>query len=184
MAGVGKTLRVVALLCLLALLGCTPARGGPVSSPPPTAASQTPTESAQERQERLDYAAAEKAYRTFRAEYNRVLRAGGAKEPTKVMKATAGGPYLAELTEISQAYAGLGLHSDGVERIGYVRRVGYSSKEISLEVCEDSSRVRDVDRAGKVRGKGEVRTTSIEIKRTASGWKVWSGNGKKVSTCT
>ncbi len=96
---------VVALLCALVLAGCS---ADPAVTPSPAPSpSATPTETAAERQERLDYAAAEKAYRTFRAEYGRVLRAGGAKEPTKVMRETAGGEYLRSFTEVAAAYAGL-----------------------------------------------------------------------------
>jgi hypothetical protein len=182
MASVGKTWRVVALLCLLALLGCTPARGGPVSPPPPTAASQTPTESAQERQERLDYAAAEKAYRTFRAEYNRVLRAGGAKEPTKVMKATAGGPYLHTFAEVIEAYAANGSRDIGRERIRYVRPAGHDAKAVALLVCEDSRAIRTSRKSGRD-GHGEIRTADLEVRLTHVGWKVWSGTGKLVDSC-
>ena len=98
MGGAGRTLGVATLLCVLATAGCSPGSEAPGPAPtPPSPVQTTPTESPQERQERLDYAAAEKAYRTFRAEYGRVLRAGGAKEPTKVMKATAGGRVLERL---------------------------------------------------------------------------------------
>ena len=82
---------VVALVCALALgpAGCTP-DAVVQPTPSPSASSATPTETDAERQERLDYAAAEKAYRTFRAEYGRVLRAGGAKEPTIQASVTCG----------------------------------------------------------------------------------------------
>jgi hypothetical protein len=172
---------VAAVLGALALAGCSPGPTEPTPSPTPSV--QTPTETPEERQERLDYAAAEKAYRTFRAEYGRVLRAGGAKEPTRVMKETAGGEYLKEVAEIVRAYKGLALHSKGAERIVYVHRVGYSPESVSLEVCEDSSKVVDVDRDGKVEGRGELRTASLLVRRTSGGWKVWTGEGKKASSC-
>src|SRR3954462_9066966 len=121
MARVGRGLLTAALLCLLTAQGCSADLSGPRPSPPPTTPAQTPTESAQQRQERLDYAAAEKAYRTFRAEYGRVLRAGGGKEPTRVMKATAGGSYLREFAEIVMAYAGLADRQMGDEKVAYVR---------------------------------------------------------------
>src|SRR3954454_11000792 len=130
MARVGRGLVTAALLCLLTAQGCSADLGSP--SPSPTAPTHTPTESAQQRQERLDYAAAEKAYRTFRAEYGRVLRAGGAKEPTRVMKATAGGDYLRDFVEIIQAYNGLGSYRTGQERIVYVRHSGWSPSEIAM----------------------------------------------------
>src|SRR3954454_8462186 len=128
MARVGRGLVTAALLCLLTAQGCSADLGSP--SPSPTAPTHTPTESAQQRQERLDYAAAEKAYRTFRAEYGRVLRAGGAKEPTRVMKATAGGDYLATFTEVIRGYKQLGSREVGTEKIVYVHRAGYSERSI------------------------------------------------------
>ncbi|HEY5822538.1 MAG TPA: hypothetical protein VIT20_11220, partial [Propionibacteriaceae bacterium] len=97
----GPNMAAAAILVALLTGGCTPDPTPPVT-PTPTA-TQTPTETEQERQQREAYAAAETAYRTFRAEYGRVLRAGGAKEATAVMKQTAGGPYLKEFTEVIQA---------------------------------------------------------------------------------
>jgi hypothetical protein len=182
MAGVGRTSGVAALLCLLALVGCTADPSGPVSSPTPTPSVQTPTESAQERQERLDYAAAEKAYRTFRAEYGRVLRAGGAKEPTRVMTATAGGDYLDTFTQVIKGYKKLGSREVGREKIAYIRRSGYAPRSIRLDVCEDSRATKTIRKNGKV-GRGEVRTAALEVRRLSGDWKVWSGTGKLVETC-
>ena len=74
----------LAALCLSAV-ACTPSEPStPSPSPTPSA---SPTETALERQTRLDFEAAEKAYRTFSAEYDRLANAGGAKEPTQVLKA-------------------------------------------------------------------------------------------------
>ncbi|GAA1431046.1 hypothetical protein GCM10009616_17200 [Microlunatus lacustris] len=172
----------VALLCAIVLGGCTP-DPGVTPSPSPTVSSASPVETDAERQERLDYAAAEKAYRTFRAEFGRVMKAGGAKSPTMTMKQTAGGDYLAEFSEIIQAYRGLGLKTVGDERIEYVRQAGYSATRVSLEVCEDSRLVQEVDSAGKSSPAGELRTALIEVRRVGGAWKLWSGEGKKVSTC-
>ena len=171
-----------ALLCAVALGGCT-ADAGVQPTPSPTPSVATPTESAEERQERLDYAAAEKAYRTFRAEFGRVMRAGGAKQPTARMRATAAGPYLKEFTEIIRAYEGLGLRTTGKERIRYVRPAGHGPQELNLEVCEDSSGLMEVDIDGKVVPAGEIRIASIQVRATKSGWKLWSGEGRKVASC-
>ncbi len=99
---------LTAAACALALGACT---GQPTPGPTPTLTPtvvETPPETAAEREQRLAYEAAEKSYRTFRAELGRVLRAGGAKEATPLMKQTAGGPYLKEFVEVIQAYKGLG----------------------------------------------------------------------------
>ena len=169
--------------CLLAFLsaGCTPDE--PTAPPSSSAPTPTPTENAQEREERLAYEAAEKSYREFRAEFYRVLRAGGAKSATPVMKATASGPYLKYFTALAQAYKGEGAYSTGTELTGYVRPQGYSPNSLVLDVCEDSSKVRDFDRSDKQTGKGEIRTAQLEIRQLDGNWKVWDGTGKKVSSC-
>ena len=171
-----------ALLCAIALPGCT-ADAGVQPTPSPTPSVATPTESPEERQERLDYAAAEKAYRTFRAEFGRVMRAGGARQPTARMRATAAGPYLEEFTEIIRAYKGLGLRTTGQERIDYVRPAGHGPSELNLEVCEDSRDLMEVGADGRAVPAGEIRTASIQVRRTKAGWKLWSGEGKKVTSC-
>lgn len=172
---------VAAVLGALALVGCTPP--GPTEpTPSPTPSVQTPTETPEERQERLDYAAAEKAYRTFRAEYGRVLQAGGAKEPTKVMKATAGGEYLATFAEVIRSYRDAKSRNKGMEVIGYVRRSGYSNSAIALEVCEDGRATQTLLPSGASRP-GEVRTASLEVRKTGKNWRVWSGTGELVESC-
>ena len=56
---------IVVLLATGSLVACGP-EPTPTTAPTPSpVVSQTPTESAQERQQRIDYEAAEKAYRTF-----------------------------------------------------------------------------------------------------------------------
>lgn len=185
MSGARKATGAVVLLGVLAVAACTP--GPPEPSPPPTptptpSASQSPSETPQERQERLDYAAAEKSYRTFRAEYNRVLRAGGAKEPTKVMKATAGGEYLATFTRVIRSYENVGSRNAGTERITYVRPSGYTADLISLDVCEDGSKSKTLLPSGSFR-RGELRTAALEVRKIQNHWKVWSGSGKRVGAC-
>lgn len=184
MSGVHRAKGAAVLLGVLAVAACTP--GAPERTPPPTpppSVSQSPSETPQERQERLDYAAAEKAYRTFRAEYNRVLRAGGAKEPTKVMKATAGGAYLSELMEVVRAAEGLGDRQEGREKIVYVRPNGYSATEIDFKVCEDARRMTIVGQDGRSLGNGDLRIASLRLKKVGMVWKLWSGQGQKVKSC-
>src|SRR3954447_16625275 len=109
-AGAGRLAMVAAVLVLLGS-GCTP---DPGPQPTPTPVAPTPSENAQEREQRLAYEAAEKSYRTFRAEYQRVLGRGGAASPTKQMRETAGGAYLKETAKVAEAYKGLNYHSEGI----------------------------------------------------------------------
>lgn len=185
MSGMRRAIGAVALLCVLAVAACTP--GPPEPAPPMTptptpTVSRSPSETPQERQERLDYAAAEKSYRTFRAEYNRVLRAGGAREPTKVIKTTAGGDYLATFTKVMRGYQELQSRDVGREKVMYVRGGGYQQRSLVLKVCEDSREVRTLRRSGKD-GRGEVRTATIEVRNTGNAWKLWSGSGRLVDSC-
>ena len=80
----GTTMAVSAMLS-----SCAPELP-PTSSPTPvvapTPSASTPTESPQEREERLAYEGAEKAYRTFITEYSRVVRASDRPQVTPTMR--------------------------------------------------------------------------------------------------
>lgn len=133
---------------------------------------------------RLDYEAAEKVYRRFRAEYRRVLRAGGAKQATRVMKETAGNGYLKETEDVIKAAYAFGDHEEGGrEKIVYVRYVGWKPQNVTLDVCEDDRSVKVLDKNGKSLGPGEFRAVTIQVRQSSAGWKLWSGNGKKVDLC-
>lgn len=174
--------RFVLGVSLLALLGagCTPDTSTP---PPATSTSATPTESAQEREERIAYEAAEKSYREFRAEFNELLASGGAKKATAKMQSTAADSYLKQNLEVVQAYKGLRYHQEGADKIIYVHKGGYSPSSVVLLTCEDASGARTIDKRGEVVGRGDVRTLELEARKTADGWKLWSGTGSKVKTC-
>lgn len=174
---------LVVAACLLAGLGsaCSPA--DPPPAPPPTVVSATPSENAQEREQRLAYAAAEKSYREFRAEFNRLLATGGAKEASRLMKETAGNSYLKDNLEVIQAYRGLGYHQEGTDKIVYVQQAGYSPTSVVLATCEDSTGARTLSKSGKSVGRGDIRVLQIDVRRTSDGWKVWSGNGNRVKSC-
>ena len=178
-AGAGRLAMVAAVLVLLGS-GCTP---DPGPQPTPSPVAPTPTENAQEREQRLAYEAAEKSYRTYRAELQRVLRAGGATTPTELMRKTAGGQYLEETSAVAEAYKGLGHRDAGSERIVYVRRSGYSSSSLVLSVCEDSRQVTTLDQQGHKLYRGELRTAELTVEKKSTEWKVWAGTGKEVAVC-
>lgn len=177
-AGRGLALGVT----LLALLGagCTPETTTP---PPVTSTSATPTESAQEREERVAYEAAEKSYREFRAEVEHVYARGGADKPTAMMKATAGGQYLNSYQEVSEAYRDLKHYSKGQLKIGYVHRGGFSSSELILDVCEDGRSVITFDRRGKKLYTDDLRKLQLKARLVDGAWKIWSGTGEKSTSC-
>ena len=85
---------VGAVVTCCALAAACTAEPASTSTPAPTPAATTPTESQIERQMRLDYEAAEKAYRDNIAEQDRLAKAGGVRQATPALKSTADGDYL------------------------------------------------------------------------------------------
>ena len=77
----------VVACCALAV-ACSPNQA-PASTPSLTPVATTPAESQIERQMRLDYEAAEEAYRASIAEQDRLARAGGVQRATAELEATA-----------------------------------------------------------------------------------------------
>jgi hypothetical protein len=172
--------------CLLAFLAsaCTP--GDPpapptTSSPPVT--SPTPTENAQEREQRLAYEAAETSYREFRAEYNRLTAAGGADKVSPKLQNTSGGAYQRELLATLRAFKKAGYRTKGDEVIPPIRRAGYSSSSLLIDACEDDRGVKTYDRSGKRIDDGDILIVHLEVRKSGTAWKVWSGSGSEASTC-
>ena len=168
------------------LAGCM-AADGTIPTPPPTTsapASATPPETAQQREERLAYEAAEKAYRTFRAEYNRLYRTDGVSaKPTSVMKDNAAGPYLKSMLVFLKHKIDHERHSDRGVRIAYVRPGGYSPRELVLLVCEDGSKVKILNKKGKQVSHGGVSKLTLYLRPIQGRWKVWNGDQEMVRTC-
>jgi hypothetical protein len=138
----------VVACCALAT-ACT-SEPSSTSTPSPTSAATTPTESQIERQTRLDYEAAEKAYRDNMAEQDRLYKAGGTVKATPALKATATGSYLritlASLRDVRRR----GWHAIGDTRIvGVVRDRGWKQGRVELTTCEDNEIVRFVDKSGR-----------------------------------
>jgi hypothetical protein len=99
------------------------------------------------------------------------------------MKETAGGAYLKDAEDVIQAYKAFHYHQEGKEAIAYIRRGGYSSTSLVLNVCEDDRAVKALDKNGKSIGPGEYRAVEIEVRDVNRTWKLWSGTGKKVDSC-
>jgi hypothetical protein len=138
---------VVACCALTAACTQEPAQ---TRSPSLTPAATTPSESEIERQIRLDYEAAEEAYRANRAEQARLYQAGGTTEATSTMKATATASYLRITLEALRRIKKAGWHATGTtEIVGVVANGGWKENEVGLTSCEDSSVVRLFDRSGK-----------------------------------
>ena len=140
----------------------------------PTATS-TPAETDMQRQMRLDYAAAEKAYRNSSAAADKLV-AKGATKPSKALEAVATGEFVDLIMDLAKQVHDADYTSTGHTVIRGVVTAGWQEKKVKLIACEDVSNVKLYDRDGK-RVKGTNRTPyyvqHLTVVRTnASTWKV------------
>ena len=170
---------VVALCALAAACSHPPP---PAPSPQPSPSTTTPAETQLERQTRLDFEAAEKAYRSFRAEYDRLAAAGGTDRATPEMSETAAGPYLEVMTRFLAQTKAAGKRQQGSVRIAYVRYASYSPEELRLDVCEDGRKVRNVAKDGHVSA-GVAAKVTLYVRPIKGRWKVWNGDDLRVASC-
>jgi len=173
--------------CCALLPACTPSAD---ASPSPTPAASTPSvqtsppETEQERKERLDFEAAEKAYRTFRAEYDRISDTpGGSPKPTKLMTDNAAGPYLKVMSEFLRQKKALGQYEDRPVRIASLSRGAYSPQELLLTACEDGTKVRVLNGKGGLVGHGQASKMNFYVRPVDGRWKVWDGTQEEVKRC-
>src|SRR3954447_1906350 len=157
-----------AVACCAIAAACTPE---PAATSTPSAT--TPAESQIERQMRLDYEAAETAYRANIVEQDRLARAGGTDRPTAALKATAEGEYLSAAVTSLAFIETNGWHGTGSTRILGVAHVGWQAKRVRLVSCEDGSLLRLLDDSGHdVTPKGDSRfVQSLFVVRRAGRWK-------------
>ena len=109
----------------------------------------TPPETAQEREMRADQEAAMKAYTTASKEADRLAMAGGATKPTKTLLATTGGFYLDVQMDGLKAFKENGWRADGLPTNAVVAEGGWSPDNLGLTACEDTSKVKILDKKGK-----------------------------------
>jgi hypothetical protein len=172
---------VVACCALAAACTQEPAQ---TSSPSPTPAAATPAESQIERQMRLDYEAAEKAYRANRAEQARLYQAGGTTEATSAMRATATASYLRITLEALRRINKADWHATGTTQIvGVVANGGWKENEVGLTSCEDSTVVRLFDRSGKEVTPSTNRryVQALKVVKLGGRWKVSKAVTTKVN---
>lgn len=168
-----------ALVVSLLVAGCTPDPGpGPGTSPTPSvsspAPSPTPTENAQERLQRLDFEAAEKAYLTAARETDRLAIRGGASKPTQAFIENTTGIYLDFQMEGLRTLQDESWRTDRASVVAVIARGGWSEKELSFTACEDSSKVKLLNKNGKEVQKDRPRRFIQELTATrADGrWKI------------
>jgi hypothetical protein len=168
----------VVTCCALAV-ACTPE---PARAPSPTPVSATPSESKIERQMRLDYEAAERAYRANIVEQDRLANAGGVRRATATLKSTAEGEYLSFTVASLSLINRKGWRGRGSTMILGVVQIGWQEKRVRLMSCEDGSRLRLFDDSGKdVTPKGKSRfVQSLVVVQQAGQWKVSAFDSKSV----
>jgi hypothetical protein len=170
---------VVACCALAAACASEPAS---TSTRSPTPVVTTITESQIERQMRLDYEAAETAYRNNIVEQDRLARAGGVHRTTSALKSTAEGDYLSAALASLAYIERKGWHGSGSTAILGVAQVGWQEKRVRLTSCEDGSRLRLIDKSGKdVTPKGNARfIQSLSVVQRAGRWRVSSFESRSV----
>jgi hypothetical protein len=173
-----------ALVACALLPACSPSAGVSPSPTPGVSTSATPPETEQQRKERLDFEAAEKAYRAFAAEYDRLYEIkDGSSKPTKKLTDNAAGPYLKVMMGFLQDSRARGHHTSGKVRIAYVERGAYSTEELILKTCEDGSDVKVLNRNGKQVATGSTSKLTLYVRPIGGRWKLWDGDQEVVKTC-
>jgi hypothetical protein len=162
---------VVACCALAAACTQEPAQTSSPSSPAPVAT--TPTESQIERQMRLDYEAAERAYRAALAEQERQAVLGIA-QLTPALKASTTGAYLDLVVKALEYAHDRHWRSSGSTRILGVVPNGWKERTVTLIACEDSSGVHLVNEAGNDVTRQNTRTyvQDLTVKANGGRWKV------------
>jgi hypothetical protein len=133
---------------------------------------------------RLDFEAAEKAYRASVAEQDRLSQLGVSR-PTTELKRTSTGEYLnfalAGLREIEKS----GWRTIGEVRIVGVARGGWQERRVHLVACEDGSAIKVVDKKGQDVTPNKAIATYVQdltVEKFDSNWKVSGIHSKAVKT--
>jgi hypothetical protein len=108
--------------------------------------------------------------------------AGGTDKVTPVMTANAAGPYLKVMREfLAQTKTG-GYRQYGEVPITYLTHGPYSKNLLTLHVCEDGRKVRNVSKDHPV-SMGVVVKVAVYVRKVDGRWKVWNGDDQRVDSC-
>jgi hypothetical protein len=164
---------VGAIVACCALAAACTSEPASTSTPSPTSAATTPTESQIERQMRLDYEAAERAYKAALGEQERQAGLGIAKL-TPALKASATGDYLDLVLRALRYARERHWRSSGSTRILGVVPNGWQERAVRLTACEDSSGVRLIDKDGTdvTRQKTRTYVQNLTVENVGGHWKV------------
>ena len=152
------------------------------SSAQPTAPA---SESAQDRAMRLDKEAAQNAYLTAFAETNRLVMDGGADKATKKLTDNLSGSYLSDTVETLRMFKSEGWRTDRPVVTRVTADHGWNATKIELTACEDNSKVKFFDKAGKeVNQKRDayLGVQTLVAKKTGDRWRIDSKTTRPVKT--
>jgi hypothetical protein len=160
-----------AVACCALAAACTP-EPAPARTSSPTAAATTPSESEIERQIRLDYEAAESAYRASVAEHDRQAQLGMASAAP--LRRTATDAYLNFSVRSLRRSRDAGWRAEGGTKIINVVGTGWQERRVRLIACEDSSNVRFTDTRGRDVSPRSRRTyvQKLTANMVGSKWKI------------
>jgi hypothetical protein len=157
--------------CCALTSACSPDQA-PASTPSPTLVTTTPAESQIERQMRLDYEAAEEAYRAAVAEHDRQAQLGIASSAE--LKRTTTDVYLDFSLRSLRRSREAGWRANGETKIVDVVGSGWQQRTVRLIACEDSSGVQFTDKRGK-EVTPRIRRTYVQdliARKIGKNWKV------------
>jgi hypothetical protein len=132
---------------------------------------------------RLDYEAAEAAYRASIAESDRLARRGGADAATAALRAVSTGNYLKLQVQTLKSLKDRGERLKGRTTVVGVRSEGgYRSTLLRIVACEDNSTWRVISKGGKdVTPKNQPDyVQSLTVRKVAGLWKVSDGATQQV----
>lgn len=192
--GVPGFVRIGAALAGCALVAaCTP-DPGPTPTPSPSASaatpsasptpSATPTETEIERRQRLDFEAAEKAYRVNVAEQDRQAQLGIARE-SPLLRQTSQGKYLEFTLKSLRTIRERGWRAVGGADIAGVSLGGWRKDELKLVSCEDGSDIRFIDVEGNNITPKNLRRRFVQtytVVAVKGLWKLTDLNSRRVAS--
>jgi hypothetical protein len=136
--------------------------------------SSAPVETQLEKQTRLDFEAAEAAYRANMREQDRLFSSQATTFSSGALQETSASKHLSLILSELKAAKKAGWHTDNPTVIVAVSRAGYSPAKIAIWSCEDNRRVHLVYKSGKSFSPTDSRmyVQSLTISRVDKAWKV------------
>ncbi|WOP17680.1 hypothetical protein [Raineyella sp. LH-20] len=172
------------------LAGCG---GGPGVAPSPTpsysctpdpgGAPCTPELAAAQAEEAKAYEEAIFVYQEFTKERSRVAMAGGSPTPTPTMERLASGSYLEIISSFLASDYSEGVSSSRPVEIVYVHGMNYSGDSLQLKVCEDGTKIENLDRQGHSLGMGSKGVILLDLSRMEGQWVIVRGISLEGESC-